>query len=410
MKKFFTVTPLEQVFALIPFFSKAGTETLAVQNAAGRVLAQDIRAREDIPGFHRAAMDGYAVAAKSTFGATEGNPAYLTLRGGVAMGEKPRETLAHGQAMRISTGGMLPQGADSVVMLEFCVEIDDATLEVGKSVAPGANIIFQGEDGVRGQVMARSGQVLRPQEIGLLAALGRADIPVYRRPLAGIISTGNEIVPITSIPGPAQVRDVNSYSLFSQLLAAGCEPRMFGVMPDNFPALRDACAKALDQCELVMISGGSSMGVRDITIEAIGALKDAEILVHGIPIRPGKPTILARVGQKPVWGLPGHVASSMVVFHRVVTPFLEHARGIDPALRRQRPPVPAVLTRNISSAQGRMDLVRVRLIQTPDGLAAEPILGKSGLIHTMTAADGLVEIGMNTEGLEKGSIVAVTLF
>jgi molybdopterin molybdotransferase len=414
MKDFFTVTPLETVFGYIPLFPAAGTETIPIESATGRILAEDIRSNDDIPGFARSTMDGYAVCAKSTFGATEGNPAYLTLCGSVSMGETPTGPLAFGQAIRISTGGMLPNGSDSVMMLEYASEIDETTLEVGKSVAPGTHVIFRGEDVPAGQTMLLAGRTLRPQEIGLLAALGIRTVDVYQKPTVGIISTGNEIVPIDSIPGPAQVRDVNSYSIGSQIKEAGGNPLLFGIIKDDFAELLKVCEKALKQCDMVILSGGSSVGTRDLTIDVLNALGDSEILVHGIPVSPGKPTILARVGNKPVWGLPGHITSAMVVFHRVVRPFLEHAcgftGGMAGGMNHRQPLIPAKLSRNIASAQGRIDFVRVRLTEADNGLIAEPILGKSGLIHTMVAADGLIEIDMNTEGLVKGTVVAVTLF
>lgn len=410
MKDFFTVTPLETVFEYIPLFPVAGTEIIAIESATGRILGEDIRSNDDIPGFARSTMDGYAVCAKSTFGATEANPAYLTLNGTVAMGETPETTLPFGHAVRISTGGMLPEGADAVVMLEYATEMDDTTLEVAKSVAPGANVIFRGEDVPAGKTMLFAGRKLRPQEIGLLAALGISSIKVYQKPVVGIISTGNEIVPIDSSPGPAQVRDVNSYSIGSQIMEAGGSPVLFGIIKDDFAELRNACEKALKHCDMVILSGGSSVGTRDLTIDVLNAMGESEILVHGIPVSPGKPTILARAGSKPVWGLPGHITSAMVVFHRVVRPFLEHACGMKTDQYFHRPSIPATLTRNVASAQGRIDFVRVRLTETEDGLTAEPILGKSGLINTMVAADGLIEIGMNTEGLVKGTAVTVTLF
>ncbi len=407
MKDFFTVTPLEKVFAYIQAFPKAGMETVPIESAFGRILAEDIISSEDIPGFARSTMDGYAVWAKSTFGATEGNPAYLTVSGAVATGEIPADPLPFGQATRISTGGMLPIGADSVVMLEYATEIDETALEISKSVAPGTNVIFRGEDVPAGKIQLSAGRMLRPQEIGLLAALGFSTVAVYRKPAIGIISTGNEIVPVDKIPGPAQVRDVNSYSIGSQVMEAGGSPVRFGIIKDDFNLLRNACETALATCDMVILSGGSSVGTRDLTIEVLNAFRNAEILVHGIPVSPGKPTILARVGNKPVWGLPGHITSAMVVFHRVVRPFVEHACGIAGRGDFRQPVLRAMLSRNIASAQGRIDFVRVRLTETGNGLTAEPVLGKSGLINTMVAADGLIEIGMNTEGLMRGSVVAV---
>ena len=407
MKDFFTVTPLEKVFEYIRTFPVVAPEIIPIDQATGRILAQDIRSDEDVPGFSRSTMDGYAVNAASTFGASEGNPAYLTLDGAIPMGENPTATIVPGIAIRISTGGMLPTGADSVVMLEYATEIDETTLEVYRSVAPGGNVITKGEDVHQGQELLCAGTKLRPQEIGLLAALGIEQVDVYKKPVVGIISTGDEIVPIQSIPSPAQVRDINSYSISSQVIQAGGRPLSFGIIKDNYDALIKTYSQALQKTDMLIISGGSSVGTRDLTIEVLKSLNDSKILVHGIPISPGKPTILARAGNKPVWGLPGHVTSAMVVFDRVVRPFIAHTAGINTNKKNHARLIPAKISRNIASAQGRTDFVRIRLLESADGLWAEPVLGKSGLINTMLQADGLIEIDMNTEGLDKGTEVSV---
>jgi len=409
MKDFFTVTPLESVFEYITRFPVVDSETVAITAATRRILASDIIAQEDVPGFARSTMDGYAVFAASTFGASEGNPAYLTLDGAVSMGETSTARIEPGKAVRIATGGKLPDGADSVVMMEYAEEIDETTLEIYKSVAPGGNVITRGEDVQQGRSVLSAGTRLRPQEIGLLAALGIEQVAVYKKPVIGIISTGDEIVPINSRPGPAQVRDINSYSIGSQVLDAGAIPIGFGIIQDNYDALIDTCKQALQKTDMLLISGGSSVGTRDLTIAVLNALENSKILVHGIPISPGKPTILARAGNKPVWGLPGHVTSAMVVFDRVVRPFIARMAGINTNKNQDTRLISAKISRNIASAQGRTDFIRVRLQKSDTGIWAEPVLGKSGLIHTMLQADGLVEIDINTEGLDKGAPVSVIL-
>ncbi len=409
METFFKVTDLESVLALRRTFPVAATEGVALGEAVGRVLAEAVRSDVDLPDFRRATMDGYAVQGASTFGASEGNPAYLSLRGAVPMGQDPDFAVGPGEAARIATGGMLPAGADSVIMIEHTEAVDDALIEAYRSVAPGQNMVEVGEDVARGQEILSPGRLIRPQEAGLLAAFGRGRVSVFRRPVVAIVSTGDEVVPVDQVPGPGRIRDINTYTLAGLVASAGGVALPLGIVRDDPQDLRTKCVLALAQADMVLISGGSSVGTRDFTIEVLSGLPAAEILVHGIAISPGKPTILARVGQKPFWGLPGHVVSAMVVFEVVVRPFIEHQAGVAGGLRPQRQ-LPARLTRNLASAQGRTEFVRVRIIEQNGELWAQPVLGKSGLIHTMVQADGLVRIGQNTEGLEKGSPVAVMPF
>ncbi len=404
MKDFFKVTGLDRVLKYVSDFTPVETEEVALPESVGRVLADDVASDIDLPGFSRSTMDGYAVRAASTFGATEGNPAYLNIKGTVSMGESPTFSIGSEEAAKISTGGMLPEGADSVVMVEHTEAIDDTTIEVYKAVAPGQHIIEKGEDFNKGSVILSSGCKLRPQEVGLLAAFGHKQVKVFKKPVIGIISTGDEVVPVDVQPDSGQIRDINTYSLSGLVKNAGGEPISFGIIKDDFDALLDICTKAFETTDMVLISGGSSVGTRDFTIDVLNALPDAKILVHGISISPGKPTILSKVKNKPVWGLPGQVVSAMVVFEIVVKPFIEYLSGV-PVLEEKSSKISAILTRNISSAQGRIDYIRVRLHQKEKVLLADPILGKSGLINTMIEADGLVEIGINTEGLDKGSEV-----
>nr|MBC8362650.1 molybdopterin molybdotransferase MoeA [Candidatus Desulfatibia profunda] len=408
MKEFFKVTDLEKVLAYASDFPRVDIEEVPLDKAAGRILAEDIVSDFDLPDFERSTMDGYAVKAASTFGSTEGNPAYLAIKGVVEMGESPAFSIAPGEAAKISTGGMLPDGADSVVVIEHTEAVDDVTIEAYKSVAPGQNVLAKGEDVQKGDIMLTCGRKLRSQETGLLAAFGRETIRVFRRPVIAIISTGDEVVPINEIPGPGQIRDINSYTLATLVQGAGGVPIMLGIVGDNIDELFERCTTALAQSDMVLISGGSSVGTRDFTIEVLAALSDAKILVHGISISPGKPTILARSGNQAIWGLPGHVVSAMVVFEIVIRPFIERIAGLS-AEHKNVFKLSALLSRNLSSAQGRIDYVRVRLVEKEGVLWAEPILGKSGLIHTMVKADGLIEIGINSEGLDKGTEVEVIL-
>jgi len=405
MKEFFNVETIEAVLAHAPAFTPVESETVALAEALGRVLTEDIYSDVDIPDFDRSTMDGFAVKAASTFGASEANPAYLNVCGQIKMGARPDFTVHAGEAAKISTGGMLPEGADSVIMVEHTDQLDDTTIEVYRSVAPGQHVIEKGEDIRTSSPALVKGTRIRPQEAGLLAACGKTEIEVFRRPMVGILSTGDEVVPVDRVPADGQIRDINAHSLSGQVLEAGGVPVNFGIVKDNRDDLMEKCRQALQLTDMVMISGGSSVGARDFTVDVLAGLPDTGILVHGISISPGKPTILASSGGKAFWGLPGHAVSAMVVFAVVVRPFLDRICGL--AVTQRRFPVQATLSRNLASAQGRVDYVRVRLFTENGAILAEPILGKSGLINTMVKADGLIAIGMNTEGLDKGAIVEV---
>jgi len=406
---FFKVLDVEQVLGLRQRFQPVSSEDVLLEAAVGRILAEDVHAAGNLPGFARSTVDGYAVRAASTFGASESSPALFTVVGAVAMGEVPQVAVAAGEAARIATGGMLPPGADGVVMLEHAESLDDVSIEVVRSVAPGQNLIAAGEDFENGARVAAVGRRLRPQDAGVLAAFGRTRVKAFRQPVVGIISTGDEIVPAEATPGPAQIRDVNRYTLAGLVAQTGALPVAFGIVGDEFESLHDACRRALEQCDMVLISGGSSVGARDFSVEVISAFAGAELLVHGIAISPGKPTILAKVFGKALWGLPGHVVSSMIVFSRIVRPVLLHIGGLAaPTAEDIR--IPARLNRNVASAQGRTDFVRVRLLHRENEWRAEPILGKSGLINTMVKSDGVIEIGKNIEGLDEGARVEVILF
>ncbi len=409
MQDFFKVVDIRTVYGYIPKFKPVGTEVVDTARATGRVLAEAVSAAEDLPGFSRSTMDGYAVRAASTFGSSEASPAFLQVPGSVAMGQSPAIKVAAGEAVKIATGGMLPAGADAVVMVEHTEEIDAGTIEVYKSVAPGQHVILADEDYPRGATVLKAGQKIRAQEAGLLAAVGCAKVTVYRQPVIIIISTGDEIVAVDQVPEPGQIRDINSTSLAGLITECGGCPRPLGIVKDSFEDLARICRQALTESDMVMLSGGSSVGTRDFTIEAINALPDNELLVHGISISPGKPTILAAAGGKAVWGLPGHVVSAMVVFEKIVKPFINRISGLAEPLPETRP-IPARLSRNLASAQGRVDFVRVRLIRKNNVLLAEPIMGKSGLINTMVQADGLVEIDSDTEGLDRDTLVGVLPF
>ena len=412
MKDFFKVISLDRIFEYIPEFPACGRETVSLFDATGRIAASDIISNADLPNFNRATMDGYAVNAVSTFGASGGSPAYLNIKGSVVMGEIPLFSIEPGEAALISTGGMLPEGSDSVIMVEhteqICDTIDDTIIEAYKSVAPGGNMVEAGEDIKKGSIILGCGQKIRPQEAGLLAAFGHETVAVYKKPIIGIISTGDELCPASVDPSPGKIRDINTYTLSAMVQKAGGIPLTFGIVKDDFDSLLAICTKALAESDMVLISGGSSVGVRDLTIEVLSSMPDSSILAHGISISPGKPTILAKIGNKAFWGMPGHVVSAMIVFAIVAKPFVEYIGGLASEYGRSWR-LPAILRRNISSSQGRTEFVRVRLVEEDGVLWAEPLLGKSTLINTMVKADALIELGLNVEGLDKGSKVSVIL-
>jgi len=409
MENFFKVKTPEEVFEIIDKFGPAGEETVPFEEALGRVLSRDVVSAEDLPGFFRSTMDGYAVRSKDTFGANESLPALFEVKGEVLMGETPKIIVDKGQAVKISTGGMLPEGADGVVMVEYCNLLDENTLEGSKAISPLENVIQPGDDYGKGATVLEKGSMLRPQDLGAMAGLGLKEVSVYKRPRVAIISTGDEIVTMDEQPRPGQVRDMNRYTLGAFLRRVGAEPVYAGLCPDEFAPLREMVEKALGQAEAVWISGGSSVGTRDLTLKVFETLKDFELLVHGISISPGKPTIIGRSGPQPVIGLPGHVASALVVAEVFLARLIGRLSGQRDFGEGFHSRIEAELSRNLESASGREDYIRVKLIENRGTLTAEPIFGKSGLISTLVGADGLVRIDMNTEGLYQGQKVEVML-
>lgn len=407
---FFTVVPPETVLSLVDRFEPVSRETVPLLQAHDRVLAGDIVATDNLPGFARSTMDGFAVRAAATFGASETNPVYLALKGSVVMGAAPDFSLAPGEAAAIPTGGMLPGGADGVVMIEHTRLIDQTLLEIAKPAAPGENATAADEDYKKGEIALSRGTRLRSQETGLLAALGVTEITVFRKPRIGIISTGDEVVPVVSRPAPGQVRDVNTHTLSALAEAAGGLAISYGIVADDLERLHEVTATALAECDMVVLSGGSSLGTRDYTLELIDTLPESELLVSGIAIRPGKPTLLARVGGKPFWGLPGQVTSAMIVFSVIVRPFINRLAGDRPDAPGPDRPISALAGRNIPSVNGRVDYIRVRLAEENGARRAYPVFGKSGLLRSMIEADGLIKIDADTEGINAGTPVSVFCF
>ncbi len=408
VKSFFRVVTTDEARAQIAAFAPVGTETVRVADALGRVLAEDLKAPADLPHFHRANMDGYAVRAQDTFGVSASIPAYLKLIGTVEMGKAPRGTLRKGQTMRIATGGMLPAGADAVLMLEYTEELGDGTVEAHRSVAPWEHVLRVGEDIAKHALIFARGRRLRARDLGALTGIGITRVRAFRRPRIALISTGDEIVPPDATPRPGQVRNINTYALLAMATEAGGVIDDLGVTADRPEALRRALTKALDQHDLVLISGGSSVGAKDITLDIITSFPRSEIVFHGISVAPGKPTILARALGKPVLGLPGHPVSALVIFEVFGAPLVRVLGGEDKAaVFTPARTVHARLDQNVASQPGREDYVRVTLAQRDGVTLATPMAGKSGAIFNLVKADGLVRIPASAEGLEAGTEVDV---
>ena len=407
---FFKIKTAEEVLEILKKFSPLGEDTVSLEDAFNRVISQEIISQEDLPDFPRSSMDGYAVRARDTFGATETLPVSLDLAGEIPIGTAPEISVGPGKAVRIPTGGMMPEGADAVVMVEYCHPLDDKTIEVSHAISPLENVISRGDDFRKGITIFKKGTRLRPQDLGLMAGLGISTVSVHKRARVAIISTGDEIVPIGQRPGPGQVRDINSYTLTAFCRQTGVIPVNLGLCKDRFNDLRDMVKKGIETADTIWISGGSSVGTSDMTVKVLESFDHMELLVHGISISPGKPTIIARIGNKAMFGLPGHAASAMVIAEILLNPFLSRLSGDINAFEDNHFFINAELIRNIESVSGRDDYIRVRLEKRDGQIYADPIFGKSGLISTLVESHGLLKIDRNTEGLYKGQAVKVMLF
>ena len=377
------------------------TERIRTVTALGRILHRDIISSEDIPGFNRSTVDGYAVAAADTFGCSESIPAVLTLAGEVLMGESAEYSLEPGKCVIVSTGGELPDGADAAVMVEHTEDYGSGLIGMKKPAAPGNNVIFKGDDVSVGENVLTVGTELTPHDIGILSALGYSEVEVRRKPVVGVISTGDELVATSSVPRRGQVRDVNTPMLLTAVTRFGSATKDFGIIRDDEEAMVAALRKAASTCDIVIISGGSSAGVRDLTARVIET--EGEILFHGIAMKPGKPTIFGLVEGKPIFGLPGHPVAAYLVTELFVRPLISKFMGA--VVRRHT--TKAQISETISSNHGREEYIAVRL--DTDGIA-HPIRGKSGLIASLAGVDGYICIPRDNEGLKKDAEVTVTYF
>ena len=406
---FFSVKPVHDVLtALFDAIDKTPkTETIPAARAAGRVIAQAPLAPTNLPEFIRSTMDGYAVRAEDTFGASQSLPAYLALTLAVQMGTEPTHTLQTGQASAIHTGGMLPDGANAVVMIERTQSVDDDEIEVLAPVAPGENLVQVGEDVQQGAPILPTGHRIRPQDLGGLLAVGITEVEVVTAPRIAIMGSGDEIIPPEQTPQYGQIRDINSHTLAALFESVGAQVEILGIAKDSYDAIYNMAQQGHIDADMLIMTAGSSVSTRDYTREAINALGSPGVIQHGLAVKPGKPAIVAACDNKPVIGLPGNPVSAYLVARQLVVPIIHYLMGEAP---QHRGTIKAMLTANIASTTGREDTIPVRLIDHDGSIQAEPIFGKSNLIFTLIHADGLITVPLNSNGLKAGETVQVTPF
>ena len=412
MKGFFRVQTPEQLYRKMDRFkplSPLSYEKVRIEDSLHRVLSENIISPINLPEFPRSTVDGFALKAKDTYGVSEKNPAILRLVGEIPMGQVSGIEVQEEEAVKVATGGMVPKGADAVEMVEYTEWVDSHTLHVFKALSPLENVIQVGEDVKAGEIVLRQGHWVRPQDTGLMAGIGKTDVHVYLRPRVGIISSGDEIVSIETTPQPGEVRDINRYTIVSMVKETGGIPSFLGIAKDRFDDLKDTIELGLKESDMVIITGGSSVGTLDLTRDVIRSFPGTEILAHGVSVRPGKPTLLAEVNGKPFLGLPGHPVSAMVIFHLFGKPILKILSGRSEEEVRYGKELKVKASRNIPSVPGREDYVRVKLEEREGALWAHPIFGKSGVISNLVNADGLMRIAINDEGLEEGEEAEVIL-
>jgi molybdopterin molybdotransferase len=406
MSLFLSLTPRADAWRLLCEHLPEGpraVESVSLVDAIGRCLAHDVLSPTNLPGFARSTMDGYALRAADSFGASEALPALVEVAGEVAMGQAAHVILAKHSCVKVATGAMIPEGADSVVMVEHTERVDSSTIAVLRPVAPGENVMAHDEDVARGTLLLPRGRALREHDIAALAAVGIIEVDVAVGPRVAIVSTGDELVDVADVPQPGQVRDMNSFALCAAVSAAGGRPEMAGIVRDDFDSLLATLRWALAGSDMVVLSGGSSIGARDYARQAIAALGEPGVLVHGVAVKPGKPTIVAMIGGKPVFGLPGHPASCLNIFRLFVEPAIGRWMGTEPTRRE----IIARIGANVASAAGREDYVAVKLVLRDGVVWAEPLFAKSAMISGLTEADGIARIPEESEGLLRGDAVTV---
>ena len=408
-KGFLRVHTPEDVYKKLCRFKPLSSENVSLEESLHRVLAEEVISTVEVPEFPRSTVDGFALKAKDTYGASEKNPGIVRVVGEIQMGQVSGLVVNDGEAVRVATGGMVPIGADAVEMVEYTEWIDSRTIHISKTLSPLENVIQKGEDIKAGELLLQNGHAVRPQDIGLMAGIGKTEVQVFLRPRVAIISSGDEIIPIKKTPEPGQIRDINRYAIAAMIRETGGISIFLGTAKDRFEAIREKMEEGLRESDMVIITGGSSVGTLDLTLDVLQSFAGTEILVHGVSVRPGKPTLIADVGGKPFLGLPGHPVSAMVIFHLFGKPMLKTLAGLckEEGFRQRR--TRAKASRNIPSVAGREDYARVMLEEKDGTLWAHPLFGKSGAVAHLSQADGLLKIGINEEGIEEGEEAEVIL-
>jgi molybdopterin molybdotransferase len=383
-----------------------GYEEIEIAKALGRVAYEDVFSQLDIPDFNRSTVDGYAVVSKDTYGASESIPVFLNIIGKVEMGEATSLKESSGQCIYVPTGGMIPEGADGMLMIEYAELIDRGMLAAYSPVAPGENIILIGDDVRSGEKVLSKGRMIRSQDVGVLCAAGISRIKVSKRPRVAVVSTGDEIVDPFGQVRPGQVRDINTYTLSAMVQELGGEVSKSIVVKDDYDLIRNTVDEASKYNDIVVISGGSSVGVKDNTEKVIDSFGEPGVFVHGVAVKPGKPTILGRVRNAAVFGLPGHPVSAVIIFKIFVEELIDRLLGKS----KENIYINAVCSVNLHSSPGKETHQMIELIENEEGFTAKPIHAKSSAISQLSKAHGLIRIPVDKEGIIKGEVVKVELF
>ncbi len=397
---------LRRIEELVPL-RPLGVEEVSLEEAVGRVLAEDVYSSVDVPPFDRATMDGYAVRAVDTFGAFENRPVSLKVIGKVEAGEEPKREVGEGEAVEIATGAPLPKGSDAVVPVEFTKREGDRIL-IYRSLAPNENVASAGSDIRLGELILREGTVLLEREVGVLAAIGRNKVRVYKRPKVAIISSGNELIAPGDKLAFGRIYDVNTYSIYSAVLKDGGIPTSLGIVRDDVEEIEERLIHAEEEFDVVIISGGTSAGLADLTYQVLDKLGPPGIIVHGLKVKPGKPTVIAvSRNKKPIFGLPGYPNSALMIYDLIVRPIMRKLSGLK---EEERKTIKAKLAIRVEGAKGRRGFYPVSLVKGTEDIVAFPMFAESGSISSLSLSDGYITVPENIEFLEEGEEVEVSLF